>query len=311
VEVGRVLTRTTGYLETVTSHSLQPYRGCPLGRSLCGVGCYVQHSWYSTRGRPWGHFLDVRTNAAESFRRTAPAERRWARRTRGAFSIFLSSSTEPFPPQERRFHVTERVLEAMCDEPPDLLVVQSHSHRAADFAGLFGRLRRRTELRVHLSIETDRDRLPGLPPPASSVERRFDAARRLKAAGVPVVITVSPLLPVERPDAFFRRIADAADAVVLDHFIGGDGSADGRRTRKTGLPTAMAAVDPRTADLGYRDAMREVAERHMPGRVGIGVDGFAGRFPERPTPAREAGEVLDDAVGAVPVNVPIRRSALS
>ncbi|MEO1368614.1 MAG: hypothetical protein AAFX50_15680, partial [Acidobacteriota bacterium] len=135
-----------------------------------------------------------------------------------------------------------------------------------------------------LSIESDRDRLPGLPPPASPVGRRFDAAHRLKAAGIPVVITVSPLLPIEHPGAFFRRIADAADAVVLDHYIGGDGSPDGQRTRKTRLPAAMAAVDPRAVDLGYRDAMRAEAERHMPGRVGIGADGFAGRFSPGATP---------------------------
>ncbi|MEM1183062.1 MAG: hypothetical protein AAGM22_32265 [Acidobacteriota bacterium] len=277
-EVGRVLTRTTGYLRTVTSHSLQPYRGCPLGRSLCGVGCYVQHSWYSTRGRPWGHFLDVRTNAAESYRRTAPPERRWARRERGEFSIFLSSSTEPFPPQERRFHVTRRVLEAMLDEPPDLLVVQSHSHRAADFVPLLSALAGRMSLRVHLSIETDRERLPGLPPPASPVSRRFDAARALKDAGIPVAITVSPLLPIADPDDFFRRIAADADAVVLDHFIGGDGSADGRRTLRTELPEAIAAVEPEALRLDYRDAMAAVAERHLPGRVGVGIDGFAARF---------------------------------
>ena len=32
-EVGNVLTRTSGYLKTVTSHSLQPYRGCSFGNS--------------------------------------------------------------------------------------------------------------------------------------------------------------------------------------------------------------------------------------------------------------------------------------
>mgnify|MGYP006147248219 CR=1 FL=1 len=48
---------------TVASHSLQPYRGCALGNSLCGVGCYVRHSWYTTRGRKWGSFVEARTNA--------------------------------------------------------------------------------------------------------------------------------------------------------------------------------------------------------------------------------------------------------
>jgi len=239
--VGKILTRTGGYLTGVTSHSLQPYRGCPLGRSLCGVGCYVQHSRHLLGGRGWGSFVDVRGNAAESYRAQVGSERRWARRARGGFSIFLSSATEPFPPQEATYRITRRVLEAMLDEPPDELVVQTHTHRVADELTLLVELGSRCDLRIHVSIETDRERLPGLPRHGSSVERRFEAARSLREAGVSTVITVAPLLPIEAPNDFFARCAESADAVVLDHFIGGDGTADGRRTRATALPAAIAA----------------------------------------------------------------------
>ncbi|MEM1201887.1 MAG: hypothetical protein AAGN66_01510 [Acidobacteriota bacterium] len=278
VEIGKVLTRTGGYLSTVTSHSLQPYRGCTLGRSLCGAGCYVQHAGLLTRGRPWGGFLEVRTNAAESYLRYVGAERRWGRRARGEFSIFLSSATEPFLPQERRYGITRGVLEAMLEEPPDLLVVQTHSHRITAAADLLVALAKRCRVRCHLSIETDRDRLPGLPPHASPVGRRFEAAAALRRMGLETVVTVSPLLPIADPEAFFARIAACADAVVLDHFIGGDGSPEGRRTRRTSLPQAMEAVEAGSTDLAYRDAMVAVAHRHLPGRVGVSVDGFAGRW---------------------------------
>src|SRR5437763_17143977 len=100
--VSSILTRTSGFLTTVTSHSLQPYRGCALGNSLCGVGCYVRHSWYVTRGQPWGGFVEARTNAAEAYRAGYEAERNWARRSRGRFGIFLSSATEPFQPMESK-----------------------------------------------------------------------------------------------------------------------------------------------------------------------------------------------------------------
>ncbi len=276
-EIRNVLTRTGGYLKTVTSHSLQPYAGCPLGRSLCGVGCYVQHNRWLTRGRPWGSFLEVRENAAESYRKNVERERRWARRSRGGFGIFLSSSTEPFPPQERRFGVTGSVLEAMLDEPPDTLILQTHSHRVTAYLDLYRCLRECCQLRVHVSIETDQPRLPGLPPHASPVERRFEAASELRAAGIATVITVSPLLPMADPESFFRRAAGAADAVVIDHFIEGDGTADGSRTRRTALPAAMHRVDPSSVELGYRDEIVAIARRHFPGRVGVSIDGFAGR----------------------------------
>jgi DNA repair photolyase len=257
---------------------LQPYRGCPFGRSLCGAGCYVQHSGHLLKGRQWGSFLEVRPNAAEVYRQQYDRERNWARKVRGSFSIFLSSATEPFPPQEARFRITRSVLDAMTEQPPDELIVQTHSHRAVDELDKFSILQQKTNLRVHISIETDLDRLPGLPPHASSVEKRFEAARTLKHAGLFVVVTVSPLLPIADPDHFFARIAHSANAVVLDHFIGGDGSALGTRTLRTALPEAMRAVDPASVEHSYLDCMAAVAQKHLPGRVGIHIEGFAGRW---------------------------------
>lgn len=275
-----VLTRASGYLEAVCSHSLQPYRGCPLGASLCGVGCYVRHGGHITRGREWGRFLEVRENADDAYVEGYERERAWGRSRRGGFVVFLSSATEPFPPQEARYGVTRSVLAAMLERPPDGLIVQTHSPRVVDALDVLGPLAGRCRLRVHVSIETDRDRLPGLPSPASPVARRFEAAQALRRAGLRVVITVAPLLPIADPEAFFARVAESADAVVLDHFIGGDGSTGGSRTRRTPLPAAMEAVDPDSVALDYRDRMAEVARRFLPGRVGLGRDGFAGRFSE-------------------------------
>jgi DNA repair photolyase len=278
VRVRSILTRTTGYLRTIASHSLQPYRGCSFGRSLCGAACYVRHNVFLTRGQEWGSFLDVRVNAAPVYRAQHRREGAWGRRSRGGFAIFLSSATDPFLPQESRARVTRSVLEAMCELPPDLLILQTHSHRVLEVLDLLPALARRCELRVHVSIESDRDRLPGLPPPGSPVRRRMDAARRLREAGLHTVVTVSPLHPIALPEAFFRALGECADAVVLDHFIGGDGSPEGSRTRRTALPAAMAAVEPGSLCLDYRDRMVEVARRLLPGRVGVGIDGFAGRL---------------------------------
>ncbi len=288
-DVGNVLTRTTGFLKTVTSHSLQPYRGCTFGNSLCGVGCYVRHNPYVTRGRSWGSFLEVRENAAASYQRHWRRERNWARRRLGQFGVFLSSSTEPFLPQEFRYRVTGSVLEAMLEQPPDLLVLQTHSHRVTEYEDLYLELSQRCRLRVHISIETDLDTVPGLPRHASSVDRRFDAACRLKRLGLFTVITVSPLLPIRDPESFFRRIGEAADRVVIDHFIEGDGTADGSRTLKTALPRAMKQIEEKSIGLDYRDRMVQVAQKFLPGRVGVSIDGFAGRYLTSGRPMVEHG----------------------
>ena len=164
--IKNVLTRTTGFLRTVTTHSLQPYRGCTFGQSLCGVGCYVRHNGHILRGRDWGSFLEVRTNAADSYRSNVERESHWARDRSGRFSVFCSSATDPFVPQERRYEVTQSGLRAMIELPPDLLILQTHSDHVCDVIDLLRELSARCELRVHVSIESDRDRLPGLPPPA-------------------------------------------------------------------------------------------------------------------------------------------------
>ena len=277
-EVRSILTRTSGYLKNVTSHSLQPYRGCTYGNTLCGVGCYVQHNRWLIRGEAWGSFLEVRTNAAAAYRRQYGAERKWARRARGGFSIFFSSSTDPFLAQERTFGVTRSLLEAMHDLPPDKVILQTHTHLVTTYSDLYPELAERCDLRFHVSIESDQDCLPGLPPPASSVEKRFEAAATLHDLGLQVFITVSPLLPIREPRRFFERIATVANGVVIDHFIEGDGTPDGSRTLATDLPRAMAEVDPDSVGIGYRDRMVTIAREIMPGRVGVSGEGFAGRF---------------------------------
>jgi DNA repair photolyase len=290
--VRSILTRSSGYLKTVCSHSLQPYRGCSFANSLCGVGCYVKHNPFVTRGAEWGSFLEVRENAADAYLARADREGRWARASRGRFSIFMSSATDPFVPHERRFRVTRDVLRAMATSPPDELVIQTHTHLVTERLDEIVALSQRCALRVHISIESDRDRLPGLPPPASPVTRRFAAAAELREAGIHVAITVAPLLPIADPDAFFTRISECADGVVIDHFIGGDGSSGGARTLRTPLPEAMAAVDPASVHIAYREGMIAIAERRMPGRVGVGIDGFAGRLLAPPTPGEPCQAAL-------------------
>jgi DNA repair photolyase len=107
---------------------------------------------------------------------------------------------------------------------------------------------------------------------------RLAAAEAIRSDGLRSVITMAPLLPLREPEAFLRRAGQAADAVVIDHFVGGDGSRDGSRTLNTALPAAMRALEPRSLDLEWRDAVVTLARQVLPGRVGVGREGFAGRL---------------------------------
>ncbi len=280
--VKNILTRSSGFLlnpggqGAVCSHSLNPYSGCTFGNSLCGVGCYMRANGFVTKGRDWGSFLEFRINGAESYSANYEKEKRWAQKERGKFGIFCASATDPFLPQERQYRITESLLNAMLVLPPDALILQTHSRFVTDYLDIYEQLGKVCELRFHVSIETDSDSLPGLPPPASTVEQRLSACELLSQKGFRVVVIVAPLLPIADPEKFFRRIGQVASAVVIDHFIQGDGTPDGRLTKKTPMPTAMSQVEPRSVTLAYRDEIIAIARTILPGRVGVNADGFAG-----------------------------------
>ncbi len=91
-----ILTPTGGFL-TGFSHTLNPYVGCSLGRSLCGMACYAAEMRFASReAAPWGQSLKVKLNAASLYRRDYARARRKGER----LSIFMSSVTDPYVPQE-------------------------------------------------------------------------------------------------------------------------------------------------------------------------------------------------------------------
>lgn len=272
-----ILTRTSGYLKNVCSHSLNPYVGCGFGRSSCGEGCYVRFNQWLMRGREWGSFVDIKINAAEIYLHTVEKEKKWARKNGGSFSIFFSSSTDPWQPVEKKYRVTRRLLETMHEVPPDQLILQTHSASLLDDLERIQSLSRICDLRVHISIEGDRDHLDGLPPPPCSLEERVGVLKKLADLRIPVVACLSPLYPMQDPDAFFSRLSQIGiTAVVIDHFIEGDGSRDGSRTLKTKLPQVMAKALPESLDLSYRDVIARIAGKYLP--VGISASGFAGHY---------------------------------
>tara|TARA_B100000686_G_C16800522_1_gene985634 strand:+ start:3275 stop:4159 length:885 start_codon:yes stop_codon:yes gene_type:complete len=272
-----ILTRTSGYLKEVSSHSVNPYVGCGFGKSSCGVGCYVRHNQWLLKGREWGGFIDVKMNSAEIYCKTWKAEKNWAVKRGLRFSLFCSSSTDPWQPMERKYRVTRRLLEAIRDSPPEQLILQTHSDLVRDDRNLILELSKVCDLRLHVSIEGDRDSLPEMPPPPCSVRSRLDVVEDFAGLGVCVVVCVSPLYPMINPQLFFEHLRKSGvRAVVIDHFIEGDGSKEGSRTLRTFLPKAIARIDAKSNQLSYRDKIVAIAKEYLP--VGISRNGFAGNY---------------------------------
>ncbi len=235
-----ILNPTGGFLGGGFTHTINLYRGCPLGNSLCGMYCYAQWNPYHTRGRAWGSFLDVKDGYLEAYRSQYDRLKQPARGEPKPIRIFMSSVTEPYPPQERTARRTRRLLEEMLHRPPDLLVIQSHTPHVVDDLDVLARLHPRCPVQINITVETDKSTLPGqFPRHAYTPTARIAALRRVRAAGLPAVCTVSPLLPLDAPRRFAEELAASCDRVILDHYLLGDGSPDGKRTKKTRLPELL------------------------------------------------------------------------
>ena len=225
-----IVNKTGGFLSGFT-HTLNPYSGCSFGKTLCGMPDYAPEiikTWGESRC--WGEYLDVKTNAPAIYERDYDRIRGGKRRD---LRIYMSSVTDPYVPQERRYRITRGILERMVERPPDLLALQTHTPNPLWDLDLLADLSRRFPLSVQTSVETDRESLgPLFRRHAYPVAERLEAMRRMTDRGLQTVGVVAPLWPVQDIEEFARRLDVSCRYVVVDHFLLGDGSRNGARTRR-------------------------------------------------------------------------------
>src|SRR5207248_96342 len=132
--------------------------------------------------RPWGLY-GYKKNIRDAYRREYDALKRPRRGEPRPLRIYMSSSSDPYAPQEARLRLTRALLEEMPDRPPDVLVIQTRSPLVARDLALIRSLSVRCELWVSVTAETDMDRIPGLPNHATPVRKRIAALRAFREAG--------------------------------------------------------------------------------------------------------------------------------
>ena len=235
-----ILNPTGGFLGEGFTHTINLYRGCALGNTLCGLYCYAQSIPYYWQGHQWGSFLDVKKGVLKAYRHQYDRMKNQKSGEVKPLNIFMSSVTEPYPPQERTSRQTRQLLKEMVDRPPDLLVIQTHTPLIVDDLHILKKLNALCTLRIHVTVETDQYRLPEpFPRQAYSPESRIRALQALQDKELHTVATVSPLLPLNDPWQFATDLEESCDRVILDHYLLGDGSQEGQRTKRTLLPQLL------------------------------------------------------------------------
>ena len=182
-----------------------PYVGCSFGCTYC----YAMFLPQNRRPR-------ATSGAAGSRPKPTPwSWRRQAPKIAGQ-ALYLSSVTDPYMPVERGLRLTRGVLEALIPHQPRLLI-QTRGPLVVRDLDLLKQFR---AVRVNLSIPTDSEAVRlAFEPKAPLLERRWEAAEAVRAAGVAVGICVTPMLPLEDPETFTRRLAAfGPDVLVVQEF---------------------------------------------------------------------------------------------
>ncbi|MXX81117.1 MAG: radical SAM protein [Chloroflexi bacterium] len=214
-DAGQILTPGAGYLREY-DYSLNPYVGCAFGCSYCYAAFFAP----STKQQTWGDWVRVKRNAEAKLSRV--------RRSLDGKTMYMSSATDPYQPIERRLQLTRSLLPVLAEKGARL-VVQTRSPLVARDIDL---LQRFEQVCVNFSVTTDSEAVrrafePRNPPIAD----RLQAAQEVADAGIPVAITMTPLLPIDDPAQFAGSVADTGASrfavesftPTVGHFRGGTG----------------------------------------------------------------------------------------
>ncbi len=183
------------------SVSLNPYRGCEHGCIYCFAR--PSHSYLGlSPGLDFESRIFAKVNAPELLRREL------ARDGYVPESIALGVNTDAYQPCERERRLTRRVLEVLheCGHPVGLITKSSLIERDID---LLAAMAAKRQAAVAITVTTlDPAIARTLEPRAAAPARRLRTIRTLSEAGIPVGVSVAPVIPfVTEPD--LERVLEA------------------------------------------------------------------------------------------------------
>ncbi len=191
------------------SVSLNPYRGCEHGCIYCFAR--PNHSYLGlSPGLDFESKIYAKINAPELLRREL------AKASYVPSGIALGVSTDAYQPCERQLKLTRRILEVLheCGHPLALITKSSLVERDID---LLAPMAAKRQAIVAITITTlDPVIARTLEPRATTPTRRLETVRRLTDAGIPVGVSIAPVIPfVTEPD-LERVLAAVAEAGAIN-----------------------------------------------------------------------------------------------
>ncbi|WP_092795086.1 MULTISPECIES: PA0069 family radical SAM protein [unclassified Janthinobacterium] len=193
--------------------SLNPYRGCEHG---C-IYCFARptHSYLGlSPGLDFESRIYAKVNAPELLRREL------AKPSYVPEPIALGVNTDAYQPCERERQLTRRVLEVLneCDHPVALITKSSLIERDID---LLAPMAARRLAAVAVTVTTlDPAIARTLEPRAAAPARRLRTIRTLTEAGIPVGVSIAPIIPFVTEPEIEQLLEAVRDAGAIHaHYV--------------------------------------------------------------------------------------------
>jgi DNA repair photolyase len=185
--------------------SINPYKGCEHG---C-IYCFARptHAYLGlSPGQDFETRIVAKPDGPEVLRREL------GKPGYACQAIALGANTDPYQPVERRLGLTRRLLEVLREHRHPVSIVTKSALVLRD-VDLLGELAADGLASVFVSITSlDPELARRMEPRAAAPHRRLEVVRALTAAGVPVGVLASPMIPALNDHELERILAAAAEA---------------------------------------------------------------------------------------------------
>jgi len=177
--------------------TINPYRGCEFACKYCYAR--YTHEYMELDGSEFERKIFVKQDPAALLARDV--ERKYSYQRAGTDDgrpehIAIGTATDPYQPAEKEYKVTRACLEELAKREGLSVSVITKSNQIVRDIDVFQRIAARSELSLNITVTTLRTRLARLlEPRAPRPDLRIDAIRQLKAAGLRVGVSASPLIP--------------------------------------------------------------------------------------------------------------------
>lgn len=202
-KVKSIITRNTSP-DVPFERSINPYRGCEHG---C-IYCFARPS-HGFMGLSTGLDFETRLFAKPDAPRQLARE--LSRPGYRAKTIAIGTNTDPYQPVEREWRIMRQVLEVLADANHPVSITTKSALILRDI-DILSAMAEKHLVKVCMSVTTlDRKLARAMEPRAATPPRRLETISALAGAGIPVGISVAPIIPV-LTDHELERILDSGAA---------------------------------------------------------------------------------------------------